>query len=194
MSTFERLREALRANLNDLLDRAARRDDVPVAEDAWQEARLQVREAAASLQAVEREAAAARVAAERAEADALAALRAGDEGLARRHVASRLASEAQARELESLAARERAYLDDLRQSLAVLDRELAAFRSRASNLEDGWRAADDAARAWSDRIDRLEAEAEALRDLWRDLRDAPPREPPRVEDALRKLKDELDKK
>jgi phage shock protein A len=194
MSTFERLREALRANLNDLLDRAAGRDDVAIAEDALQEARHQLGEAAASLQAIEREAAAARVSAERAEAAALAALRAGDEGLARRHIASRLASEAQARKLESLAARERAYLDDLRQSLAALDRELAALRARAADLEDGWRAADEAARAWSDRIDRLEAESEALRDLWRDLRDAPPREPPRVEDALRKLKDELNKK
>jgi phage shock protein A len=197
MGTFDRLKGALRANLNDLMDRAGEtpgsvRRALVELEEAVRESRTQVREAAHHLAEIEREAERARAASAEAEKAAMSALRAGDEALARRHLEHKLKRDAEARELAPILDRERAWLEELRAGVAALEAKLEAARAKVAAAQAS--EADQAAGTWSERIERLEAEAQVLKDLWRERVARGPSEPPKVDDELRHLKDELDKK
>jgi phage shock protein A len=196
MTPFDRLRRALRANLNDLMDRAMGRGDplghtIGLLEEAAMAARAQVREAAQHLDELERDWRRVRSEAEAAEGAAIAALRAGDEARAREHLARKLEHDAEARELDAVLVRERSYLNELRAAVAALDAKLAAARARAAGRQVA--EADPVADEWAERIERLEAEADALGELDRNRRGRKASPPP-VEDQLRHLKEKLDPK
>ena len=196
MTTFDRLRRALRANLNDLMDRAAGRGDplghtIGLLEEAAAAAKAQLGEAAANLAELERDRSATRSQAQAAEQAAISALRAGDEAKAREHLARKLRSDAEARDLEAVLVRERGYLAELRGAVAAIDAKLAAARARAAGVRST--ETDSAADEWAERIERLEAEADALGEIDRDRRRRKASAPP-VDDQLRHLKEKLDPK
>jgi phage shock protein A len=200
MSTFRRMRDALRANLNELLERAADREGglrgvTREIEDALRAARAELAGAGAHIAEIERDWARARDAAAAAERAAMDALRLKNEHVAREHLQRKLQREAEARDLGALVAREKTYLAELRDTVTALERRLEVVRAHAAAQQAATRteAADEQWKGYAGRVDWLEAEAEALRELWRDLRRDEPPAPP-VRDELRDLKDRLDKK
>jgi phage shock protein A len=158
MGSFDRLREALRANLNDLLDKAGDRDGSAfrrLTEELEETVKVlhgELREARARLTEVERDLHRAQAAASADEQRAMAALREGDEAQARAHLASKLRHEAEAKDLDATLASERAALSELQEGVAVLEEKLGTARGRLSSGEAP--AVEDELRHLKDKLDK----------------------------------------
>lgn len=200
MTTFERFTTALRASLNDLMERTARGEDVRATlrqfDEVARSTRGQLSEARAHLRELEDDGRRAHAEALEAETQAIAALRAGDEAEARVRLYQKLESEKEARGLAAQVEDERTQLVDLEETLAALEDKLGPARvwaarqavggatAKGARLEDVGRKAERA----GERVD-AEAEVEAWRELSRDLGHSDANPPT---DELRDLKKKLD--
>jgi len=198
MSTYDRFTKALRANMNDLMERVARGDDVRATvarfEEVARTTRGELTSARQHLAELELDVQRSAADAHERELRAMEALRAGDEPAARARLSEKMDAEREGREIAAVVSEERTRIRELEGTIRELEDKIGpaldwAQRSKVEKLRadaEKLRAAAEekaekerrkrekgkgGAKDAAPEVVRDELEEEALRELSRELGD-----------------------